>query len=607
MERNETGGQSRLSRRTALLGLGTTAAGLAAAALFGCKSGGPESISSATPATGTEHLASAGYPTSGWDKLKFNEFRDTYSGNKLKDLPGQKAGPKAGGRIRYASQTPVSFDPTGPTPLTQMLMHNNLVQTRSDDFVPNVYAPTFQPVLAKAMPEQTPDGLTYTFQLNPGVKFHNIAPVNGRELVAEDVAFTYNTYRKSPVQQATLAAVDSVKAIDKYTVQFKMKEPAAYLLADIAAPMYWVFAPEQQQSPGGLKTPIGTGPFLLEKAEPGGNFSFKRNPEYFRKDPRTQMQLPYVDGIDGLKYQNVAAQVAAFRAGEIDTVNPNDFKTWASVMQSNPDSVTDVIPPLPNAIGHIALRLDKAPFNDIRVRRALSMLIDRDAIIDSVCFGVGGHTYGTDFTYFGNKWMWEGQDLGPWVKYNPAEAKKLLQAAGAEKLTIDALFNGTSGIRFDTYSAATAMWEQAGMKVNINAPADTAVGTAMKWGIDPVSGMAGTFPGVYFLSDYTLGADPDIMTYTAMHSKSITNIYHIKDAKTDDLTVNQRHALNKPDRVQILKDLMTYDLDQVTRIWFVEPYKILLRKPNVYNVVDTAWAWAAPAWGMAQTEAVWKA
>jgi ABC-type transport system substrate-binding protein len=201
--------------------------------------------------------------------------------------------------------------------------------------------------------------------------------------------------------------------------------------------------------------------------------------------------------------------------------------------------------------------------------------------------------------------MWEGENLGPWVKYDPAEAKKMLAAAGQDKMTIDALFTSLTSLRGLTYSAGTAMWEAAGLKVKIDAPTDTAVINQQKWGTNP-DGTAGTFPGTFFLSDYTLGNDADIMTYTAMNSKSITNIYHINDPKIDKMTVDQRHALTKPERLQILKDLMTYDLDQVTRIWFVEPYKIGMRRPNVYNVVDSGWAWMPPAWGMVNTEVVWK-
>ena len=147
---------------------------------------------------------------------------------------------------------------------------------------------------------EAPDDTTYVFHLRQGVKWHNKPPVNGRELVAEDVKFTFDrflTEQGNPERQL-LEPVDRVEVVDRYTVKFLLKEPFVWLLDMLANAMcMWIIAPEVVQQFGDLKkaeTAIGTGPFLLERYEPNVKTVFKRNPDYFRQG------LPYVDGVEWL-------------------------------------------------------------------------------------------------------------------------------------------------------------------------------------------------------------------------------------------------------------------------------------------------------------------
>jgi peptide/nickel transport system substrate-binding protein len=132
------------------------------------------------------------------------------------------------------------------------------------------------------------------------VRWQNKPPVNGRELVAEDVKFTFDRFlsEQANPNRYMLDAVDRVEAVDRYTVKFLLKEPYVWLVNALAYPQsMWIIAREVVEQYGDLKQPetvIGTGPFLLERYEPNVKTVFRRNPDYFRIDQ------PYVDGVEWL-------------------------------------------------------------------------------------------------------------------------------------------------------------------------------------------------------------------------------------------------------------------------------------------------------------------
>ncbi len=175
---------------------------------------------------------------------------------------------------------------------------------------------TVEPHLAERW--EQPDDTTYIFHLRQGVKWHNKPPLNGRELVAEDVKFTYDRFLTEPGNplRFMLEPVDRVEVVDRYTVKFVLKEPFVWLVNVLANPYgTWIIAPEVVQHFGDLKKPesvIGTGPFLLERYEPNVKTVFKRNPDYFLKDQ------PYVDGVEWLVLEDPSTGLAMYRTGQID-------------------------------------------------------------------------------------------------------------------------------------------------------------------------------------------------------------------------------------------------------------------------------------------------
>src|SRR5215472_8012181 len=145
----------------------------------------------------------------------------------------------------------------------------------------------------------------------------------------------------------------------------------------------WIIAPEVVQRFGDLKKPesvIGTGPFMLERYEPNVKTVFKRNPEYFLTDQ------PYIDGVEWLVLEDESTGLAMYRTGQIDAgpwhwwvVRQTDLE---ALKQSHPKLVyQDVVS---NVTGAIYMRTDQPPFNDVRGRRAISLAVDRQGVIDAV-------------------------------------------------------------------------------------------------------------------------------------------------------------------------------------------------------------------------------
>src|SRR5499426_3628750 len=295
--------------------------------------------------------------------------------------------PKRGGILRVRGYEPVHFDPhltiSFKTHTTLSFVYNKLVRHKvGADVPPGTFI--VEPDLAERWEEL--DDTTYVFSLRQGVKWHNKPPLNGRELVAEDVKFTYDRFLREPgnPNRYILDSVDRIEVVDRYTVKFFLKEPYVWFVNALAySTSMWIIAPEMVQQFGDLKKPetaIGTGPFLLERHEPNVKTIFKRNPDYFRQGE------PYVDGVEWLVLDDESTGLAMYRTGQLDC---GPAGNW-SVRQQDVEALKKSHPHLvyrdflSQTTQAIMMRTDMAPFNDVRVRRAISHAIDRQALIEAV-------------------------------------------------------------------------------------------------------------------------------------------------------------------------------------------------------------------------------
>jgi peptide/nickel transport system substrate-binding protein len=218
-----------------------------------------------------------------------------------------------------------------------------------------------------------PDLLTYTFKLNQGVKFHD-----GTTLTPADVKATYDRLRNPPpgvvsTRQATFGDIGTIETPDANTVVFKMKSVNAAMLEHFASPWNCIYsAKDLAADPNSPKTKInGTGPFTFVEHAKGSHVSGKRNDAYFKQG------LPYLDGFRGVFMLQAAAMLNALQGGQVlgefRGISPAERDRLVQAMGDKlriEESSWTL-----NLL--IAFNVEKKPFDDVRVRKALLMAIDR--------------------------------------------------------------------------------------------------------------------------------------------------------------------------------------------------------------------------------------
>jgi peptide/nickel transport system substrate-binding protein len=294
---------------------------------------------------------------------------------------------------------------------------------------------------------------TLTLLLHQGVKFQNKAPVNGRELTSADVVNHYNRIRgvapytqPSPMWGSMLTNWESVTAVDKYTVAIKFKQASAQnfqTIADISNVNY-IEAPEWDALSGSSgskdtdynpladwRTVVGTGPWILTDFVQDSTETFVKNPDYWGTDPRyPQNKVPYADKAVIYIISNTDTLTAAIRTGQVDLINASWLQAQ-NLRKTNPELQQVTIPMGSQGVN---LVVDNPPFNDIRVRRAMDMAIDRKAIASGVYEG-NANDYPSGMitkSYSGYAFAYQDwpQSLKDEYSYNPTESKKLLADAG---------------------------------------------------------------------------------------------------------------------------------------------------------------------------------
>lgn len=280
--------------------------------------------------------------------------------------------------------------------------------------------------------ELSSDVTTLTVSLRKGIKWQNVAPVNGREFVASDAVFNIKRYMEKDSQSYPLYVnIESVDAPDKYTVVIKLKEPNAWVVDDLFGKEEYMVAPEVVQASGGTVTTtgIGTGPYILKSFLYRRGGTYVRNPDYWQKDAKGR-QLPYLDSIELTEITDVATTLAAFRTGQLDVGGQSNSQTVINAGKTIPGlRITFARNNPTNAVG-LAFNAKKVPWNDVNVRRAFGMLTNQQKFGD-IEFGKlpWGYSQPVPWEFVSDE-PFTFAKLGPYYQFNPTEAKKLLAAAG---------------------------------------------------------------------------------------------------------------------------------------------------------------------------------
>jgi peptide/nickel transport system substrate-binding protein len=465
--------------------------------------------------------------------------------------------PKQGGLLRVRGRDPVHFDPhltrNARTHTALSFMYSKLLRHKvGADVQPGTFI--VEPDLAERW--EAPDDTTYIFYLRQGVKWHNKPPVNGRELVAEDVKFTFDrflTVEGNPERQM-LESVERVEVLDRYTVKFILKEPFVWLLDALASAIcMWIIAPEVVEKYGDLKrveTAIGTGPFLLEHYEPNVKTVFRRNPEYFRPG------LPHVDGVEWLVLDDESTGLAMYRAGQIDT---GPGLQW-DVRQADLDALKHSHPHLyyqdmlANNVTTIWMRADKPPCTDVRVRRAISHAVDRQGLIEAVwARGEVSPAVPRGLA----QWSLPIDQLGEgarYYQYDPQEARRLLAAAGYPK-GLKTQLTTTSGYGRDLVDAAQLV---------LRSLKDVGIAAELKlqeYGAYQATTGQGHFEGLA-MGPYGVGWEADSSLYGPYAPDQPRNRGRVNDPKLAAMVQEQRRIKDPEARQRLIFDIQRYAAEQ---------------------------------------------
>ena len=295
---------------------------------------------------------------------------------------------------------------------------------------------------------EMPDNSTIIFHIRKGVHWHDIPPVNGREFTAEDAAWSFERDYNAPMsyvyrQLLPEERLISARAIDKYTLELKVPSnvQGRHFLLDGDQ---FIFLPHEMVEQYGdmkdWKHACGSGPFILKDYVTSSSLTYVRNPNYYETDPLfPENHLPYIDSFKSLIINDVSTRMAALRTGKLDFMSRGNELWWEdmdSLMKTCPDLVFKQKVSKGDACYVLAGRMDKElPFNDIRVRRALNMAVNKQEMVDSYWNGKAmlyAYPWIDDVDHEGmyiplQELPEESQEL--W-EYNPDKAKQLLAEAG---------------------------------------------------------------------------------------------------------------------------------------------------------------------------------
>ncbi len=423
-----------------------------------------------------------------------------------------------------------------------------------------------QPCLATSW-TQSPDGLTWTFKLRRGVTFHDGTPFN-----AEAVKFSVerelppNATSDMPYASFTFEPVKKVDVIDPYTVRFTLNKPYAPFLANLAmafaAPIVSPAA-VKKYGPDSNQHPVGTGPFKFDKWDRDQQIVLVKNDKYWGKKALVDKLIYKTTKENSVR----ASELLTGAVDIIDGVDPNDVKKLES-------SGMKVIKNPGMNINYMGFFCNKKPFNDPRLRRAISMAINRNEIVKYLYQGYAQTANGPLPSFI------PGYDpkLRP-LSYNQEQAKKLLAEAGASNLSFTMLtysvarsYNPVNGQKLA--EAIQAELLKIGVKTNIK---------VYPWKEYKDAVFKAEDGDAYFYGWIGDNGDPDnfLSLFDSTQIDSGLNHSKYSNPKVDEFLRKGTATLDPKARVKIYQDLQQVLVEDAPWIFISHSLDMAAYRPNV--------------------------
>ena len=546
--------EGQLSRRAVLRGGALAAGGLTAAALIGCGGDDEEEAPAPQGAQQQQTAVSGG----GVQVVKDPNLPFPYT------LQEPNKPPKKGGTLKIAANWDLSTQDTHKSTAAGTIVVPNIVYNRLLGHMRGVnprfnpFKLQLEPELAKSW-ERSPDGMVYTFQLAPNVKWQNVKPLNGRAFSAEDVKYTYERYA-SPggVNNHYFANVASFEAPSPTTLKITMKKPVADFLVPLGS-FYTTIHPREIVDDGSIeKTPVGTGPMIVKELVASSHVSLVKNPDYWEREV-------LLDGAELRIMQDPAARLAAFRTAQVDYANGvfNKLSDVQIVQKTNPDVQVHLGAQTRGSAMALPGPTVNPKWKDERVRRAIAMAVDTDGLSRILYEGLAKKLPVFDWAFiFDEEPTAQSGAFGKWWRYDPEESKKLLAAAGAEKLEFTDQYYPYTPVLTQQSELLVDQFRKVGINMKSQLMEYTAFNS--QW----VGRKLEEASSVGWAAS---GYDADNYFYNHVHSQAPGNRWRIADPEIDRWAEQQQVELDPAKRKDLLRKIWDKDLDMQYRPALITP------------------------------------
>ncbi len=457
--------------------------------------------------------------------------------------------------LKFADDNPDIVDPQATSDYYTIPMNcfDRLVEVKADDDGTSEIVPS----LAKSW-DISDDGLTYTFHLQQGVKYSN-----GADFTASDVLYTFNrllTYEKSvnndiaegikgaedveSGKAKSLADTGGIKVVDDYTVQITLSQPYAAFLAELTVPGASMLDEDTTEAAGdkfGIdpSVTIGTGPFIFKSWAFNSELVLAANKDCWSGAPKC-------DGLDIKVVPDEETQRMMFENGELDILDLDNTPSQADYFINNDKYKDEIVQGPRVGIYYIALNENVKPLDDVKVRKALQMGLDRQSILDSIYGGRGQLENGI----IPHGLIGYNKDL-PEIKYDPDEAKKLLKEAGYENgfdLELDVSSADTQTTK-DLMEIVASMWGELGVNCTVKTMDDATMQDTKHSGELPcyMSSWSADFndPDNFM---YTFFGNADNAKYRSLNYKNTDAMKRVAEARAimdEDKRIKEYQDLEK--------------------------------------------------------------
>ncbi|MDF2684089.1 MAG: peptide transporter substrate-binding protein [Brevibacillus sp.] len=393
----------------------------------------------------------------------------------------------------------------------------------------------------------SPDGKVWTFQLKKGVKFHS-----GEPLTAEAIKLSIERFQSISPVKALTGPMEKVEATDQETVKIYFTEPYAPFITMVTNPFFGPMDPTRVQELGDKfeNNPSSTGPFMFVKHDRGASISYKKNPDYNWGSPYlSNTGAPHIDKLVFKFTKDDDTRILEFKKGDVQMLQgvPNNY---VKELESIPGVV--ITKQLEAGMKYLGFNHKKPEFQDVRLRKALAMAVDRDPIIQVALAGFGQPVYSPlPKTIFGHSEKVEEQAKQMYVR-DVNKAKSLLAEAGWTDSNGDGIADKAGKpLSIELLMPHNPILERS---AQILQSQFKEIGVDLKLTVNDIATvkdrMSKAFFDMYLL--YYGYTDPEIL-YLLLHSQMSTRL-HYSNPKIDELLVKGRQTMNQEERAKIYEE-----------------------------------------------------